>query len=77
MLHPVHDRIPEVYAFCHSAYSQPSLLFFGPYTVYSREDAQHGDPIGPLLFCNTVQPLLSFLQAELNLDYLDDARWQG
>jgi len=30
--------------------------------------------IGPhsSLFCNTVQPLLSSLQAELNLDYLDD-----
>jgi len=77
MLHSVHSRIPELYAFCHSAYSQPSLLFFGPYIVSSQEGAQQGDPIGPLLFCNTVQPLLSSLQAELNVGYLDDVTLGG
>jgi len=76
MLHSVHSRIPELYAFCHSAYSQP-LLFFGPYIVTSQEDAQQGDPIGPLLFCNTVPPLISSLQAELNLGYLDDVSLGG
>ena len=50
MLHSMHDRILEVYAFSHSVYSQPSLLFFGPYTVYSQKGAQQGDPIGPLLW---------------------------
>ena len=77
MLHSVHDRIPEVYAFCHSAYSQPSLLFFGLCTVYSQEVAQQRDPIGLLLFCNSVQPLLSSLQAELNVDYLNDVTLGG
>jgi len=57
--------------------TQPSLLFFGPYTVYSEEGAQQGDPIGPLLFCNTIQPLLSSLQAELNVDYVDDVTLGG
>jgi len=31
--------------------------------------------IGPLLFCNTVQPLT--LQADLNLDYLEDVTLGG
>jgi len=77
MLHSVHSRIPELYAFCLSAYSQPSLLFFGPYIVTSQEGAQQGEPIGALLFCNTVQPLISSLQAELNLGYLDDVTLGG
>jgi len=58
-------------------YSQPSLLFFGPYIVTSQEGAQQGDPIGPLLFCNTVQPLLLSLQTELNVGYLDDVTLGG
>jgi len=77
MLHSVRSRIPELYAFCHSAYRQPSLLFFGPYIVSSQEGVQQGDPIGPLLFCNTVQPLISSLQAELKLGYLDDVTLGG
>ena len=48
MLLSVHSRIPELYAFCLSAYSQPSLLFFGPEIVSSEEGPQQGDPIRPL-----------------------------
>ena len=33
---------------------------------------QQGDPLGPFLFCNTIQPLLSSLSSELNLGCLDD-----
>ena len=61
----VHTRIPELYTFCLSAYSHPSILFFGPEIVSSEEGPQQGDPIGPLLFCNTIHPLLSSLQAHL------------
>jgi len=77
MLLAVHSRIPELYAFCRSAYSQPSHLFFGSYTISSEEGAQQGDPIGPLLFCNTIHPMLTSLQSELNLDYLDDVTLGG
>ena len=54
MLSSVHSRIPELYAYCRSAYGQPLFLFFGPYTVSSQEGAQQGDPLGPLLFSNTI-----------------------
>jgi len=40
--------------------------------MQSQEGAQQGDPIGPLLFCNTVHPLLSSLQCILNIGFLDD-----
>jgi len=72
MLLAVHSRMPEVYSFCCSAYNQPSILFFGQYTVQSQEGVQRGDPIGPLLFCNTIHPLLSSLHSNLNIGYLDD-----
>jgi len=72
-----HIRIPEIYAYCHSAYSQSSILFHGPYTVSSQDRPQQGDPVGPLLFCNTIQPMLSSLESELNLGYPDDVSLGG
>ena len=77
MLSAVADRLPEIYSYCHSAYSQPSILFFGPYRISSEVGPQQGDPIGPLLFCNTIHPLLSDLQSGLNLGYLDDVTLGG
>jgi hypothetical protein len=72
MLRSVADRVPELYAYCSSAYGSSSLLFHGSYTLLSQEGPQQGDPLGPLLFCNTIHPLLLSLQADLNMGYLDD-----
>ena len=69
--------MPELYSFCSSAYNQPSVLFFGQYTVQSQEGSQQGDPIGPLLFCNTIHPLLSFFHSNLNIGYLDNVTLGG
>ena len=52
-------------------------MFFGPYCVSSEVGPQQGDPIGPLLFCNTIHPLLSSLNSNLNLGYLDDLTLGG
>jgi len=49
MLSTVHSRIPDFYSYCCSAYSQPSVLFYGSHTVLSQEGLQQGDPLGPLL----------------------------
>jgi len=54
MLYAVADRMLEIYAFCHSAHSQSSTLFYGPFRVSSMVGPQQGDPVGPLLFCNSV-----------------------
>jgi len=72
MLLAVRDRLPELYAYCYSAYSQPSILYYGQFSLLSKEGPQQGDPIGPLLFSNTEQPLLESMGAELTLGYLDD-----
>jgi len=71
MLLYVHRRIPEIFAYCHSAYGQPSVLFHGQYIVSSEVGPQRGDPVGPLLFCNAIQPLLNSLDSELNLGHTD------
>jgi len=77
MLMSVLSRVPELYAYCHSAYSQPSKLFYGGYIISSAEGPQQGDPLGPLLFSNTIQPLLLSMNSELNLGYLDDVTLAG
>jgi len=73
----VHNRVPELYAFCYSVYSHPSTLFYGSYIISSEEGPQQGDLLGPLLFSNTIQPLLSSLSSELSLGYLDDVTLAG
>ena len=77
MLLATRDRLPELYGYCLSAYSEPSILFYGQYSVMSNEGPQQGDPIGPLLFCNTVHPLLESLESDLLIGYLDDLTLGG
>ena len=77
MLLAIKDRLPELYAYSYSAYSQPSTLFYGPYTLQSSEGPQQGDPLGPLMFSNAVQPLLESLGSELTVGYLDDLTLGG
>ena len=72
MLLAVKDQAPELYAYSYSAYGQPSLLYFGPFTLLSSEGPQQGDPLGPLLFSLSVQPLLESVSSEITLGYLDD-----
>jgi len=33
---------------------------------------QQGDPLGPLLFCRSLQPVLHSLTSDLRMGYLDD-----
>ena len=51
-------RVPGIYKFCHLAYSQPSSLTYDGRTIMSQEGSQQGDPLGPVQFCTTIQPLL-------------------
>ena len=37
MLTAIRDRLPQICPICHSAYSQPSLLFFDAYAIESQE----------------------------------------
>jgi len=50
---------------------------FGPHIIKSQVGPQQCDPLGPLLFCNTIQPLLISLKSALAVGYLDDVTVGG
>jgi len=76
ILETVHNTLPETYAFIYSAYSS-STLFHGSNTISSQEGVQQGDPMGSLLFCLTINPMLSDCKAEFRVGYLDDITLVG
>ena len=47
-------------------------MFCGDHTLKSAEGVQQGDPLGPLLFCITIQQLIVDLRADFKVFYLDD-----
>jgi hypothetical protein len=77
MLKSIAERAPELFPYCHSSYANPSVLHFGQYHILSQEGPQQGDPLGPLLFCNTIHPLLTSLDSFLRLGYMDDVTLGG
>jgi len=76
MLLSVYSRIPEIHAYCHSAWPTLCLVSWAIHRLL-RRGSTTGDPVGPLLFCNTIQPLLTFLDSDLDLGYLDDVTLGG
>ena len=77
MLIAVKDSIPELFRFVHSVYAQTSSLFCRDRVVKSSEGVQQGDPLGPLLFCLTIHPMVEKLRSELRAFYLDDGTLGG
>ena len=77
MLLAVRETARELFDFVNAAYEHPSFLFCGDHTLESAEGVQQGDPLGPLLFCLTIQPLLLKLQSTFSVFYLDDGTIGG
>ena len=77
ILQAVRSTCPELFHFVYSAYSTPSSLFCGEYIIQSEEGVQQGDPLAPLLFCLTIHPIISRLQSEFKVFYLDDGTLGG
>src|SRR6218665_2357482 len=80
MLASVNEVIPELAAYCHLAYAEPTSPRFGSFTVgglQSQEGAQQGDPLGSLLFCLPLQSILTQLESPLTFGYLDDLTLGG
>ena len=50
---------------------------FNNHRIMSEEWPQQGDPLGGLLFCNTIHPLLSQMKADLFEGYMDDITLGG
>ena len=63
--------------FCHLSYSQPLVLGYMGRIIMSQEGSQQGDPLGPAMFCSTIQPLLLSLASELKEGYMDDLNLGG
>jgi hypothetical protein len=68
---------PELLGYFDSAYGATSNLAFGEFTIDSSEGVQQGDPLGPLLFCLAINPLLADIQSEFVSGYLDDIGMGG
>ena len=77
MWEAVHESAPEIYSFVHSAYGDPSSLFCGDTILLSKEGVQQGDPLGPLLFCLMIHPMILQLRSEFRVFYLDDGSLGG
>ena len=78
ILREVRNHMPSLAAFVDFCYARPSKLVFGA-TISSESGVQQGDPLGPLLFCLALQPLLQELASsratvglQLVFSYLDD-----
>ena len=72
VLEAVATSYPDLLPFVTSAYGSSSTLWLGDKTISSEEGVQQGDPLGPLLFSLTIQPLLSNCGCEFVSGYLDD-----
>ena len=77
MLNAVFLHVPEIYKFCHLSYGDPSFLKFNSQVISSQEGAQQGDPLGPLLFCLAIHPILTSFTSELVIGYMDDITLGG
>ena len=72
MLKAVHDYVPDLFPLVYSSYASPSVLLWNGKIIDSAEGVQQGDPLGPLLFCLTIHPIVSRLSSEFCVWYLDD-----
>ena len=77
ILEAVASSLPEACAYVYSSSAASSNLIFGNHVVESSEGVQQGDPLGPLLFCLAIHPLLTECTSELRIGYLDDITLGG
>src|SRR6218665_288544 len=77
MLASVFEILPDLAPYSFLAYAEESTLRFGGYTIKYRVGPQQGDPLGPLLFCLPLQPILLETGSSLAFGYLDDLTLGG
>ena len=77
ILNRVATMAPELYKFVCLSYAAPSILSFGAFEIFSGEGAQQGDPLGPLLFCLCLHPILESLDCSLKIGFMDDVTLGG
>ena len=72
MLQEIHTPVHEIFLFGHLAYNFDSVLKFGNRQLISKEGAQQGDPLGPLMFSLTFHHELKSLNCIFIIGYMDD-----
>jgi len=77
MIKMVRSHLSPALNFVLSAYASPSFLCFNDQVIPSAEGVQQGDPLGPLLFCLTLQPIINQMSSPLNVWYMDDGTLGG
>ena len=77
ILSNINEHFPEFYLFISQCYKEPSLLSFGEQCILSQRGVQQGDPLGPPLFCLSINSIVSSLNSDINLWYLDDGTIAG
>jgi len=77
LLRVVRKDLGILYPFIYQCYFSPSHLFFNNSSILSSEGVQQGDPLGPMCFSLAIQSLISRLNSELNMWYLDDGTIAG
>ena len=78
----IHQRLPSLSAWFESCYGSAPILYYRDRSLASCSGVQQGDPLGPLGFALTLQPLIELLSSSvsslrLNLWYLDDGVISG
>jgi hypothetical protein len=73
----VHDKLPEIFSFCHLAYIQFSLLAFDDFQILSEEGIRQGDPAGYLLFTSLCSLCLHLCSLLSQLIFMDDVTYGG
>ena len=73
----IRSVLPGLSCWVECCYSTDSVLHFGDHSLLSRCGVQQGDPLGPLCFALTLQPIAMRIKRELpnllcNVWYLDD-----
>ena len=72
LLEAVAESLPEALPYIEMAYVSPSHLGYEGTVISSDEGVQQGDPLGPLLFCLAIHPILEGIQTDFKIGYLDD-----
>ena len=82
MFREVRASLPGLSSWVECCYSTESHLIFGDHSLLSRCGVQQGDPLGPLCFALTLQPIVERIKREVpsllcNAWYLDDGTLCG
>ena len=59
------------------AYSSDNHLYFGPHLILCATGLLQGDPMAPHAFSLAIHPIITSINSEFNVWYLDDGTFVG